>query len=129
MKTSIYETTIIINAGLEDAAINTIVDGVVALMERNGAKMQRVDKWGRKRLAYPINKKNNGYYAYFFYEGPGALQPVLERHFFLEENIVRHLSIKLDKAALAHRHEQFSSTGAEAPEAGEVAAESNASAE
>jgi small subunit ribosomal protein S6 len=102
-----YETTFIINAALEDAAIDTIVNTTVEFMKTNGASINKVDKWGRKRLAYPIQKKNNGYYVYVQFDAPANLLPQLERYFFLEENIMRHLNVAMTKTALEARNKFF----------------------
>jgi small subunit ribosomal protein S6 len=120
-----YETTFIINAALEDAAIDTIVNTTVEFLKNNGASVNKLDKWGRKRLAYPIEKKNNGYYVYVQYDAPATLLPQLERYFFLEENIMRHLNVSMNKLALEARN-KFFVTRAEAEKeaaAAELAAE------
>lgn len=102
-----YETTFIVNAALEDAAIDAIVNTTVEFMKTNGASINKVDKWGRKRLAYPIQKKNNGYYVYVQFDAPATTLPQLERYFFLEENIMRHLNVAMTKTALEARNKFF----------------------
>lgn len=98
-----YETTVIINAGLEDIAVDGVINGIVEFIKNNGGEIQTLDKWGRKRLAYPIQKKNNGYYVYFLYESPATLPPMLERYFHLDENIIRHLTVYLEGQLLSFR--------------------------
>ncbi len=102
-----YETTFIINAALEDAAIDTVVNTTIEFLKTNGASINKVDKWGRKRLAYPIQKKNNGYYVYVQFDAPATVLPLLERYFFLEENIMRHLNVAMTKTALEARNKFF----------------------
>jgi small subunit ribosomal protein S6 len=60
-------------------------------------------KWGRKRFAYPIKKKNNGFYVVCEFTSSGDLIARLERHFLLDENIIRFLIIGLDKKSLQAR--------------------------
>ncbi|MFY8001624.1 MAG: 30S ribosomal protein S6 [Candidatus Kapaibacteriota bacterium] len=98
-----YETTFIVNASLEDANIEPVVNGTIDFIQNNGGTITTLDKWGRRRLAYPIQKKHNGYYVYVMYEAPPTLLPQLERYFQLEENVLRHLSIKMNGHAIEFR--------------------------
>jgi len=96
-----YETTYIINASLEDSQIEAAVTHVAEVIERNGGAITATNRWGRKRLAYPIEKKNNGFYINIEFNGPGQLIGQLERAYLLDENILRFLTIQLDKHAIA----------------------------
>ena len=102
-KQNIYETTFIVNAGLDDPQIGTVVDKVKDLIVKNGGEIMELAKWGRKRFAYPIRKKNNGFYVVCEFKAPGELVARLERHFTLDENIIRFLVIALDKKSLTAR--------------------------
>ncbi len=102
-KQNIYETTFIINAGLDDPQIGAVADKVKDLIVKNGGEIMELAKWGRKRFAYPIKKKNNGFYVVCEFKGPGELVARLERHFTLDENILRFLVIALDKKSLTAR--------------------------
>lgn len=96
----IYETTFIVNAALDDVQIEAVIEKVKDIIVKNNGEVRSLEKWGRKRLAYTINKKNNGFYAFFEFKAPGDLIVKLERHYHLEEQIIRHLTIQLDKKAL-----------------------------
>ncbi len=100
LHTRIYETVFIVNATLEDAQIDAIVEKMKDFLVKNGAEIKAVEKWGRRRLAYPIKKKNNGYYALFEFKAPGDIVAKLERQYHLEEQIIRYLTVQLDKKAL-----------------------------
>jgi small subunit ribosomal protein S6 len=102
-KQKIYETTFIVNAGLDDPQIDAIIDKVKELITKHGGEIMELAKWGRKRFAYPIKKKNNGFYVLCEFTSTGDLVARLERHFQLEENIIRFLILALDKKALAAR--------------------------
>ena len=102
-KKNIYETTFIVNAGLDDPLIDAIVDKVQEVITKNNGEIMELAKWGRKRFAYPIKKKNNGFYVVIEFKSSGDLVARLERHFLLEENIIRFLIIGLDKKALQAR--------------------------
>lgn len=98
-----YETTFIVNASLEDAQIDAVIGRIQDTITKNGGTIGAVNKWGRKRLAYSIRKKTNGFYVNLEFDGPGTLLPLLERTYQLDELILRYLTIQLDKKALAAR--------------------------
>jgi len=95
-----YETTFIINPALDDPQIDAVINKVKDLITRNGGEIKTVDKWGRKRLAYPIHKKNNGFYTCIEFEAQGDVVRKLERAYQLDEQIIRYLTVILDKKAL-----------------------------
>jgi small subunit ribosomal protein S6 len=111
----LYETTFIVNASLDDAQVETTIGRVQETITKNGGEVAALNKWGRKRLAYPINKKTNGFYVNIEFKAPGSLLAQLERSYQLDEMILRYLTIHLDKRAIAAR--------AAAPVVPEVAAE------
>jgi len=97
----VYETTFIVNSYLEDAQIESIIKKVEETLTKNEIQINVFDKIGRKRLAYPIKKKNNGYYCYIVFESTPDFLTKLERVYQLEEGILRHLTIVLDKKTIA----------------------------
>ena len=99
----LYETTFIINASIEDSQIESLINHTQELITSNGGEIAAINKWGRKRLAYAIDKKNNGYYVNIEFNAPGPLLGRLEHSFLLDENVLRFLTIHLDKKALAAR--------------------------
>ena len=93
----IYETTIIVNAALEDADIESVVSKVTSYIGNLGAGIIEINKWGRRRLAYPINKKFNGFYVHIVYEASPSTIPIFERFLVLEDTVLRHLTLLLPK--------------------------------
>lgn len=91
----VYETTIIVNAALEDADIESVVTKVTNSITNHGAEIFEINKWGRRRLAYPINKKYNGYYVHIVYESSPSAIPIFERFLVLDDTILRHLTLVL----------------------------------
>ena len=102
-KKKIYETTFIVNAGLDDPQIDAVIEKVKELIIKHGGEIMELAKWGRKRFAYPIKKKNNGFYVLCEFTSSGDIVARLERHFQLDESIIRFLIIALDKKALQAR--------------------------
>ncbi len=96
----VYESVALINATLEDPQIDSIIEKIGDFIVKQGGTIRTVDKWGRKRLAYPINKKNNGFFVVFEFEAPGDAIAKLSRYYALDEQVMRHLTIQLDRNAL-----------------------------
>lgn len=100
MKSGVYESAILINAALEDNQIENVINRVKEFITTNGGLIRDFENWGRKRLAYPIEKSKIGYYAIFRFDAPGSIVSKLERFYNLDEHILRYLTIKLSKEAL-----------------------------
>lgn len=100
MHSRTYESVVLINATLEDEQIESTITRILDLITTHGGEILDVDKWGRKRLAYPIQKAKSGYYLVLRFNAPTELIATLERNYRLDENITRYLTIVLDKFAL-----------------------------
>ena len=100
MRKRTYESVIIINAALEDDQVEATISRMQETITTHGGELIEVDKWGRKRLAYPIKKAKSGYYVVFRFSATTDLVATLERNYRLDENIIRYLTIQLDKFAL-----------------------------
>lgn len=111
----LYESTLIVNAYLDDAQIDQTIGRVQDFIVNNGGEITSLTKWGRKRLAYPIRKKNNGFYVIIEFRAPGNLVASLERFYQLDETVIRYLTIQLDKKALKSRAMPPPPAMAEAP--------------
>ena len=96
-----YETTFIVNASLDDPQVEVVITRVQDTITKNGGVITAVNKWGRKRLAYSINKKTNGFYVNMEFTAPGNLLSLLERSYQFDEMILRYLTIRLDAKAVA----------------------------
>jgi len=90
-----YETTYIVNAALDDSDIDAVIAKVIGYIENHGGTVEEIEKWGRRRLAYPINKKYNGFYVHMIFQANSNTIPILERYLVLEDTILRHLTIVL----------------------------------
>lgn len=102
MKTNAYESTVMINAALDDDQIEVEVSRLQENIINFGGEIIEVDKVGRKRLAYVVNKSKIGYYAIFRFNAPSNIISKLERFYTLDDNILRFLTIALDKDALEY---------------------------
>ena len=86
-----YEALYIVRADLEEQAIKDTVEKFSAIITDNGGAIDKVDEWGKRRLAYPIDYKNEGYYVLVNFTAPAELPAELERNFKISDNILRYL--------------------------------------
>lgn len=105
----LYETTFIVSASLEDSQIEGAIAHVQEVITRNGGEITAVNKWGRKRLAYTIQKKNNGFYANVEFVGTEPVLVQLQRTFQLDQNFIRYLTIQVDERVVKARRQAASS--------------------
>ncbi len=118
MKTNAYESAVIINAALDDEQIESIITRIKDFITNNGGNIRDIENWGRKRLAYMINKSKIGYYAIFRFDAPTNIISKLERTYTLDEHILRYLTISLDKDAVEFLEKKRSDSQSESqPEA------------
>ena len=93
-----YEMIYIIDTGLEDSARKELVEKVSALIENNGGEIEKVDEtWGKRRLAYAIDYKTEGWYVLVTFKAPAELPRELERNLQINENVLRYLVVKLEE--------------------------------
>ncbi|ACH39768.1 ribosomal protein S6 [Citrifermentans bemidjiense Bem] len=96
-----YETIYIVQPDLGDEeikALSTKVQDVIASM--NG-DFKRVEDWGTRKLAYPINKNPRGRYFYLRFDGDSGLIAELERRLRLDDKVIRYQSVKLETEVVA----------------------------
>lgn len=106
MKKNFYETTFIINPVLEEEQVKKVKEEFESFITKKEAEIDEVDEWGIKRFAYEIDGKNSGYYINAYFHAPGSIVNELERHFRLDENILRSIILKYDNKMLKHRELQ-----------------------
>lgn len=85
-----YESVFIVNATLEQEAIDNIVTRFKSLVEANGT-LESVDEWGKRRLAYPINDMTEGYYVLMTFTAPTDFPAELDRVYNITDGIMRSL--------------------------------------
>lgn len=94
-----YELGIIINVQIEEEAIKAEQELVSELITRFGGVIEKVDVWGKRKLAYEINKLTEGYYVFFYIDAPPAMPAEVEARINIRENIIRHLIVRKDETA------------------------------
>lgn len=99
MKT--YETIAVIDAHQSEETIEGLINKIKKIITDNGGNIIDVNRWGKRRLAYEIKKKQHGYYVYFLYEiDKSEFTKVLEHNFRISEKMLRYLTLRLDKKAI-----------------------------
>ncbi|MEQ5792031.1 30S ribosomal protein S6 [Muricauda sp. NFXS6] len=96
-----YETVFILNPVLSETQIEETVKKFEDFLIKNGAKMVSKEDWGLKKLAYPIQHKKSGFYHLFEFQVPGEAIGPYELELRREERVMRFLTVKLDKHAIA----------------------------
>ena len=92
-----YETIYIANPDLQEGARKALFDKFTNLLAQEGGLIVKFEDWGNKKLAYEIKKKSRGHYVCMTYGGTGEIIKELERNFRLDENIMKFMTILLEK--------------------------------
>lgn len=93
---NLYELTYIVNAALSDDQIKEVIRRIHQYIEEQGGEIVEVNEWGTRRLAYPIQKRRNGYYVNMYFRAPGSLIAALERFLEIDEQVLRYLTLRMN---------------------------------
>ena len=88
-----YETMLITSAALDEEATSALVGKFKSLIEANGT-IDSIDEWGKRRLAYPINHKNEGYYVLMTFESKTDFPAELTRIYNITDGIIRAIVVE-----------------------------------
>lgn len=91
-----YELIYIIDTALEEEARNQMIARFSGLIEQNGGTVQSVEEWGKRRLAYLINDKPEGYYVLVHYTSEAEVPKEIERNLGITEGILRYLTTRIE---------------------------------
>ncbi len=86
-----YEALYIITPEIEDEAIKACIEKFSGIVAANGGEVAQIDEWGKRRLAYPIDYKTEGFYVLMTFAGAPQLPAELERNFKNDESILRYM--------------------------------------
>ncbi|MCM2249218.1 MAG: 30S ribosomal protein S6 [Geothrix sp.] len=96
-----YETIFIASPTLTDEQSDELVKQFEGIIAEQGGELLKTDKWGRKKLAYEVQKFSEGYYTLFeMNAGPGLIAE-LERRFRNHDSVIKYLSVRMDEAEKA----------------------------
>ena len=91
-----YELAVVVSAKLEDEARAEVIEKVNALVARFGGNVTEVEEWGKKKLAYEIQKMHEGFYYFIQFEADAACPAEVERHVRIMDNVLRYLVVRKD---------------------------------
>jgi small subunit ribosomal protein S6 len=112
-----YETVFIMTPVLSDEQMKETVKKFKDYLLGKGAEMVYEDNWGMRKLAYPIQKKSTGFYHLFEFKAEGSIVRDYEVAFKRDERILRFLTVKLDKHAIAYNEKKRNKAKEEKAEA------------
>jgi small subunit ribosomal protein S6 len=101
-----YETVFILTPVLSEDDTKRTINAYLDILKSQGAEIVHEEHWGLKNLRYPIGKKTTGIYHVVEYRGGGKAVDALEVAFRRDENVLRYLTIKLDKYAIKYNDDK-----------------------
>lgn len=93
-----YEVIAIAKVALPEEDITKIIERIENIIVKDHGVIAKTDKWGKRRLAYEINKEKEGYYFFFDFAGNGPMVSEIERNFKIDDRILKFITIKKDGA-------------------------------
>lgn len=91
-----YETIFILNPDMNEEQVDSTIDKVKSIIESSNGVIDNVDLWGKKRLAYEIDKKNEGFFILINFSSSGEFPKELDRNFRIMDFVIRHIIVKKD---------------------------------
>ena len=94
-----YEVLFIADPNLGEPEVDALAAQVQGYVEKEGARISKVEKWGKKRLAYGVGKHKEGWYVLLVAEGPGQVVKEVERRIRVTDGIFRFLTVRVDEGS------------------------------
>ena len=92
-----YELAVVVSAKIEDDERAATIEKVKEIITKNGGTITNVDEWGKKRLAYEVQKMREAFYYFIQFEGEATVPAEIESRVRLMENVVRYLVVRQDE--------------------------------
>ena len=92
-----YELLFIADPNLSEPDVDTLTAQVQTYVEKEGGKVDKLEKWGKKRLAYEVRRQSEGYYILMSVLGGAALVKEVERRIKVTDGIIRHITVRVDE--------------------------------
>jgi small subunit ribosomal protein S6 len=94
----VYEILFIVDPNLGEAEVDALAEQVQGFVEKEGGRVQKVEKWGKKRLAYEVKRQREAYYVLVVAQGgKDSLVPEVERRIKVTDGIIRFLTVRVDE--------------------------------
>ena len=101
-----YETIFITPPALGEEDVEMVITDVTEIFASRGAEVERVERWGRRRLAFPVKKHEEGWYVLLQVKGNGDAVQEVERRLRISEQVIKYMSVRLDDVAGAIEYRQ-----------------------
>lgn len=98
-----YELMLVFRPDAPDERLSAIIDRTTRQITAAGGQIVKVAPWGRRRLAYPIDRQREGSYHIIVFEAPAPAVAELERSLLITEEVLRHLLVRQERPAKAAR--------------------------
>lgn len=93
----LYENVLILHPELDEEQIDAHIERFTAIVERLNGQLAKIEKWGKKKLAYPVKKHRYGFYVLLRFHGTPELIGELERNYRLMDTVLRYLTVHLER--------------------------------
>lgn len=91
-----YELAVILNPSLDEESVKAEYASIQELIERFKGTVEKIDDWGKRRLAYEIKKVNEGFYSFITFNSESEAPKEIEQRMRIKENVIRYLIIRVD---------------------------------
>ncbi len=98
---NVYENMVILNPSLNDEEIKSAVDKISDLIANSGGEVLKAENWGRRKLAYELNRQKMGLYVFFLFKAPSATVKKIEDYFKVFDPVLKFMVIKLGSKQVA----------------------------
>lgn len=92
-----YETGFLISPSLSEEEVDKLISQMAEAITKKKGKMLKEDRWGKRKLAYPIDKFEEAFYVFFHYNGNPDVPPELERRFRQSDAVLHYLTIRKEE--------------------------------
>ena len=89
-----YELALVVSAKVEDEVRDAVVEKAKGYITRYNGTITEVEEWGKKKLAYDIQKMSDGFYYFIQFEADATAPAEIERHVRIMENVIRYLCVR-----------------------------------
>ena len=113
---ALYETIFILDSLLPPEEIDKQIENIKGLLESNNCKVIEIDRWGKKRLAYEIQKKQYGYYVAIEFDSDGTALKLLSSEYNYNDKVLRYMTYRFNKNKIKDREKTAAKAAKESKE-------------
>jgi small subunit ribosomal protein S6 len=93
----VYELLFIADPGLGEPEVESLIEQIQGYVEKDDGRVQNIERWGKKRLAYLVKKQREGYYVLMVIEGSGGLMKEVGRRLRVTDGVLKHQAVRVDE--------------------------------